>query len=243
MAEQSPPLALCLFDDFELVAGEDDVEMPGPAQRCVAYLAIHDGLITRCRIANDLWPDVPLATGLTRLRDAVYRIRQVTPTLLQQRGHRLSIADGVRVDIRQMMGLAAAVINAEVSASGVKIPDLTPRDVLPMWDEPWLEALRQEVGLTCARALEYLAHDRIDAERFNDAEQACRLVIAAEPFRESAHLLLAQVHIAEGNPALALRTVQDYERRVLRDLGCAPSRAVQYVERSIRESTLPQYAG
>lgn len=230
-------LAISLFDDFELVCGDEAVELAGSAQRVVAYLATSPGTVSRCRIVGDVWPDLALPAGLTRLRDAVYRIRTATPELLSTNGHRLSINAGVDIDVARMIRNAEGVVNGNLSASRISVADLAPRDILPTWDEPWLETLRLALAVTCARALEYLAHDRIDQTRFHDAERACRLVISAEPYRESAHLLLAQVFIAEGNPALALCAMQDYERRLLQDLGCAPGRAVAYVERSIREST------
>ncbi|MGB3258904.1 MAG: BTAD domain-containing putative transcriptional regulator [Ornithinimicrobium sp.] len=237
MTAPATMLAISLFDDFEVVCAAGEVDLAGSAQRVVAYLATSPGPVSRCRIVRDLWSDLALPTGLARLRDAVYRIRAATPELVSATGHRLAISAGVQIDVARMIANAEGVVDRSRAAADISVADLAPRDILPTWDEPWLEGTRQALTLTCARALEYLAHDRIDASLFHDAEQACRLVIRAEPYRESAYLLLAQVFIAEGNPALALCAVQDYERRLLRDLGCAPGRAVAYVERSIREAT------
>lgn len=237
MTAPATALAISLFDDFELVRAGEEVDLAGQAQRVVAYLATSQGPVSRCRIVKDLWSDLALPTGLARLRDAVYRIRAVAPELLSATGHRLAIHVGVTIDVARMIAAAERVVDGSQAAADIAVVDLAPRDILPTWDEPWLETTRQALAVTCARALEYLAHDRIDASRFHDAEQACRLVIKAEPYRESAYLLLAQVFIAEGNPALALRAVQDYERRLHQDLGCAPGRAVAYVERSIRKAT------
>ncbi|MEO5982938.1 MAG: BTAD domain-containing putative transcriptional regulator [Pedococcus sp.] len=236
MDQHAPSVTVRLCDEFELAVGDRDVDVSGPAQRVIAALAVHDTPVTRCRIVADLWPDLARAEGLTRLRDAVYRIRQATPPLLRSTGHRLSIAPGVDVDVLQVLRQAREIVNSNVPEFRVSVSDLAPRQVLSSWDEPWLTPLRQDLSQTCVRALEYLAHDRIDQARFHDAEMACRLVIDAEPYRESAHALLAQVFIAEGNPALALRTVQDFEHRMMQELGLSPGRAVQYVERSIRES-------
>ncbi len=243
MSQPTPMASVALIDEFEVTVAGRVFDLSGPAQRLVAYVAVHDGPVNRRRIVADLWPDLPTATGLTRLRDALYRVRQAAPTLLNSTGHRVSISESVDIDAGCLLRRARGVLDGRMSVARMNISDVAPRELLPTWDDCWLASLRKDLALTCARALEYLAHDRIDQTRFHDAETACRLVIEAEPYRESAHMLLAQVFIAEGNPALALCAVQDYERRMLHELGLTPGRAVEYVERSIRESASAPYVG
>jgi DNA-binding SARP family transcriptional activator len=57
-----------------------------------------------------------------------------------------------------------------------------------------------------------------------DAALAAGLAaVSCDPLRESAHRRLAQVHIAEGNFAEALRQYQTYRRLARTELGLPPS--------------------
>jgi DNA-binding SARP family transcriptional activator len=50
---------------------------------------------------------------------------------------------------------------------------------------------------------------------------------AAEPLRESAHRLLIQVHLAEGNVAEAVRQYELYRGLLATELGIEPSLAIK----------------
>jgi DNA-binding SARP family transcriptional activator len=47
--------------------------------------------------------------------------------------------------------------------------------------------------------------------------------VAAEPLRESAHRALIRIHLAEGNPAEAIRQYRLYRRLAFDGLGITPS--------------------
>ena len=53
------------------------------------------------------------------------------------------------------------------------------------------------------------------------------LALLAEPLRESAHRHVLEAHLAEGNPAEALRHDEGYRRLLRHELGLAPSPAIR----------------
>src|SRR5919206_580263 len=61
------------------------------------------------------------------------------------------------------------------------------------------------------------------------AEQEARTLIAAAPFRESAHRLLMEVHEAAGNPPEALRAFEDLRTLLREELGTSPGAAAMAV--------------
>lgn len=237
--------SLSLLDAFRLEVEARPVDVPRPAQRLLAYLAVRSSAVCRERVAGDLWPDLEPSDALARLRDALYRLRQAGPGLVDSPGMWLSLGDHVRLDLRRTWRRARTVLAAEDIQPRVTLADLAPRQVLPSWDESWLAAPRHDLWLTCVRAVECMAQDRADEGCFLDAEVACRLVIDAEPYRESAYLLLADVYLAEGNPGQAWVVVRDYQARMRSELGLDVGPAVAFVQRSIhrRASGLSESVG
>jgi DNA-binding SARP family transcriptional activator len=59
------------------------------------------------------------------------------------------------------------------------------------------------------------------------ALQAGLTAVSAEPLRESAHRRVVEVHLAEGNPAEALRQYQSYRQLLRAELGLIPSPAIR----------------
>ena len=60
-------LRLQLLDSFELTHGDRRLDLPLPAQRLLAFLALHDQPMLRGYVAGALW----LARQLTRLRQHI----------------------------------------------------------------------------------------------------------------------------------------------------------------------------
>ena len=59
-------------------------------------------------------------------------------------------------------------------------------------------------------ALEALGRTLINVRRFSDAIDAALAAVAAEPLRESAHVVLIEAHLAEGNVSEAVRQLERF---------------------------------
>jgi len=104
------------------------------------------------------------------------------------------------------------------------------RELLPHWSDDWLILERERWDQLRLHTLESLAQQLRTAGRYLPALQTALAAIAIEPIRETAHRIVIEVHIAEGNVASALKHYQHYRAILQRELGVGPSqRMVQLV--------------
>ena len=74
-------------------------------------------------------------------------------------------------------------------------------ELLPHWYDDWVVIERERFRQLRLHALDALCESLAAAGRYAAAVEAGRASVAAEPLRESAHRLLIQAHLAEGNRA------------------------------------------
>lgn len=225
---------LQLLGDFEVRCAGEPIELHRVSQRVVSFVAIHQRRVNRSAVAAALWPDLSPAAGRGRVRDVVYKIKCAVPGLVRADSQRIELLDGVRVDFEAAEQQATLLLEPAAQAPDGPSMNLFCRDLLAGWDEEWLVGEQQSFAMLRLRALERLAGQRLAAARFHDAELACRSVIHAEPYRETAHLLLAQVYVSEGNAGQALRTLGDFQRRLKGDLGLGASDGMRHLAQAIR---------
>lgn len=216
-----PQLQLQLLDSFELTDQRKPVQVPRPAQRLLAYLALRARPVGRRAAAAALWDDLSEQQGLARLRSTLWRLPTVAGNqLVLTAQSRLSLASEIQVDVRQAQD--------ESHLDQLDLGRLSS-DVLPDWEEDWVGVERERFRQVRLHLLERLAQRASERRHYDRALQAALTAVAGDPLRESAHRQVMTIHLAEQNPAEALR---QYEacRRVLRaELGLAPSPATRAV--------------
>ena len=144
--------------------------------------------------------------------------------MIREENRRLALASEVDVDTVEMADLTQSLILEPVPPALDRVPDLVRADaILPGWDEEWLIVERERYRMTRLRALERSAEALLAADDYVGALEAALASVDAEPYRETAHRLVIQVHIAEGNHAQAIRAYQAYRSLVTDELGIAPS--------------------
>jgi DNA-binding SARP family transcriptional activator len=206
---------LSLLNAFDLRHRDESVQVPLPAQRLLAYLALQRRPVQRRSTAAALWADLDDRTAGARLRSTLWRLPALGGRrLVHAAAGRMQLGGHVEVDVR--------VAQDDDRADELGLSHLCG-DVLTDWEEPWVDAERERFRQLRLHRLEQMS-DRAQREgRFSEALQAALAAVAAEPLRESAHRRVMQVHLAEDNPAEALRQY-DLVRRLLRDeLGLAPA--------------------
>ena len=214
-------LHLQLLDSFELSDQRRPVQVPRPAQRLLAYLALRARPVGRRAAAAALWADLSEQQSLARLRSTLWRLPTVAGNqLVLTRQSRLSLAPEVQVDVQ---------LAQQESQLDELALDRLSSDVLPDWEEDWVGVERERFRQVRLHLLERLAQRASERRHYDRALQAALTAVASDPLRESAHRQVMTIHLAEQNPAEALR---QYEacRRVLRtELGLAPSPATRAV--------------
>ncbi|HEV7652533.1 MAG TPA: BTAD domain-containing putative transcriptional regulator [Actinophytocola sp.] len=221
-----PSISVRLLDGFELQVDDQDVPITPSLQRLLAYLALHDGPVTRTALAAALWPDVPERRASACLRSALWRLVKPPHPLVETGQNRLRIGPHVRVDIAAVRRYAAELAGTgqhpPAPSSPVPVAWLSA-ELLPGWTDHWVESERAWFREQCLRALEALSERfRVRGDHFHALETAMAAV-RGDPLRESAHRRLIQLHLADGNPAAALRQFTAYRSLLRAELGVSPS--------------------
>ncbi len=226
--------------------------LPGRQGRLLfAYLLLNrDRDCGRPELIDLLWPEQPPAAADTALSALLSKLRKALGDGALAGRSELRFVPGADIDVDlELAARAAARAESAVDAHDWAEAAASSRDALgvdlqtflPDCDGPWLNELRRELESIRLRALEALGEAclRQGGRELGAAEQAARAVIAAAPFRESAHRLLMEVHEAAGNPAEALRAFEEL-RILLRDeLGTTPGQAAMIVHDRVLRGEAP----
>lgn len=221
---------ISLLGGFRLTRVERPTRLPRGAQRVLAYAALHAAPAPRRRVAGTLWPDTSDPKSLTSLRSALLRLHQAgipleitRDTIGLDHRVRLDVTDLVEVSLRPEA--ADDVLARELAQAGELLPD---------WDEEWLEPERERYRQLRLHLLEDLCERAAADGRYGDAIEFCLAAVAEAPLRESAQRTLIAVHIAEGNRAEAIRQFHIYEEALSRELGLRASPDIERLIDSTR---------
>jgi DNA-binding SARP family transcriptional activator len=227
-------MTLALLDVFELRFGGETIPLPPSAQRLLALLALHERPLLRPFVAGTLWPETPEDRASANLRSSLWRLNRPGGRVVEATNLQLTLARDVRVDVRETIALAHRLLTGKDGPDG---GDLTvdlgrsglTGELLPDWYDDWVLIERERLRQLNLHALEALGSRQLAANRLGEALETALAAIAMEPLRESAHRLLIDVHLAEGNASEALRQFE-FCRRILREqLGLAPSPQLQHL--------------
>ena len=230
---QAPPLAeyaalhVELLQHFQVTSDGLSLALGRSGERLVAYLALEDRSLARDHIAGALWLDTSQVRAAANLRRALSLARRRAPGLIRSTAHRLSLASGVGVDVRAQRRLTEAIISGERATVNAGELRLLRGDLLPDWDEPWLVASRQEL-----RQLRLISLEAVAAAHLGEGRPASALAVALrvaceEPLRESAHRLVVEAHLAQGNWAEAARHYMSYRTLLWTELGLRPGSGME----------------
>jgi DNA-binding SARP family transcriptional activator len=191
-----------LLGGFDLWwSGSLQIGIPRASQRLLAFLAIRGGVTSRAAVAGTLWPDATENHAYSNLRSALARLERTCRKMLQASKLELGLAEGVTVDIRHAQTLARRLLDPGVTPeqsdlSSAAVVALSG-DLLPGWYDDWV---------------------LVEAEDWRQLR-----LHALEPLRESAHAVLIQVHLAEGNQSEAVREFTRYRALLHAELGLEPT--------------------
>lgn len=226
---REPPLVhqpgratLCVLDRFNLFVAGASINLPVQAQKVIAFLALHDGPQPRERVAERLWPDADLKRCLASLRTVLWRVRQASPDAV--RAHRGSVGLGpsVTVDVHESKNVVRRILNGHAVEPEYAVP-LLSRGLLPDWDDTWVLPEQERIQQMHVYCLETLSRRLAGQECYAYAMQAAKAATSIEPLRESALRAVIDVHLAEGNRAMARRVYEDFRRALHLEMGIEPS--------------------
>jgi SARP family transcriptional regulator, regulator of embCAB operon len=217
-----------VLDGFQLWrSGIEQVGIPRASQRLLALLAIRGGVTNRAAVAGTLWPDATEIQACSNLRSALARLDLSCRKMLQVSKLELGLAKDVTVDIcyaqrlaRRLLDPAVTLEQSDLSSAAIVI---LSGDLLPGWYDDWVLVKAEDWRQLRLHALETLAGRLTAVDCWGQAADAARAAVRAEPLRESAHAVLIQVHLAEGNQSEAVRQFIRYRALLHAELGLEPT--------------------
>jgi DNA-binding SARP family transcriptional activator len=217
------PVSLHLLDGFELRAGDSRLDVPAPARRLLAYLAVRRRPLGRAHVAGVLWPDTTDSRAKALLRTAVWRLQSVAPDTVVVTPTTIAIAPHVAIDIALMERTASALRSGDPSLDPADVePSRLAGELLPeLWDD-WTVFERERLRQTSIHALELLSQRLTDGGDHGRAVLAALTAVEMEPLRETANRRLVLAHLAEGNVAEAARSYRRYAGVLKDELGIEP---------------------
>jgi len=215
---------LRVLGDFALRDRHDTVAVGSGAERLLAYLAVRTGPVPRVDAAGALWGLSTAERASSNLRAVLSRLpRPGGRPLVAATGRHLRLADDVTVDLASARAVIERVRAGDAAGVPATAETALSDDLLPGWDEDWLVVEREHHRQRRLHALEALSAALRRERRYDEALCAALAAVAGEPLRESSHRRVIEVHLAEGNPAEALRQYERYRRLVRDELGLAPT--------------------
>jgi hypothetical protein len=122
------------------------------------------------------------------LRQAIYQARRSGCELIGVTRHALWLSHAVNVDLGRALGH-----DWQTAGDGGKLDvALFSDDLLPDWSDSWLAVPRMKFRLLRLDILESIMESSLRVGRRLTAIEIARLIVAAEPSRQSAQALLAE---------------------------------------------------
>ena len=193
------------------------LSLPPPVGRLLAFLAVRPGPRDREAVAAHLWPCTAGPAARANLRTAVWALRKAVgaEALIASRTAIGLRPEAVTVDLADCRRRAAA---GDVAAAAA----LCNGELLPGYADDWAEAARRQLRAELAEAL---GARSASAERDGDAAAAARwsrLRCDLDPLDEAAHADLVRQLAAAGDRAGALVAGREVTARLQEELGVRP---------------------
>lgn len=214
-------IGLQLFGSFRLTIDSVAVDLSPARQRLVALLAIM-GRMSRNRACALLWPDMDEERARHNLRSSIWRTTAAADGLLACTHAAVGLAGKVDVDVHRFTRAAQ-----ELTRSSAELP-ADPgyeSDLLPDWDDDWLDVPRERLRMLRLHVLERNAEALNRVGEHGLALDQALAAVHADPLRESAHRIVIGIHLAAGNRVQARDALDTCRQILAQDAGVEPSPA------------------
>jgi DNA-binding SARP family transcriptional activator len=199
--------------------------IPDCGVRLLVWLALRRSRVDRTVAAGTLWPVVDDRRAVGNLRSALWRLRGAGLELVESTNTTLCLRSDVVVDVHVAADWAQRVIAAEAGDDDIRIVPWFADAVglLAGWDDDWAMFERERLRHRTLHAFEQLSRLLCTAGRCAEGVRAARIVVDADPLRESAQCALIEAHLAAGEIGKSRRVLQTYTDLHRRVFGVEPS--------------------
>lgn len=214
---------ITLLGQFGMTIDGSPVDLPFTTKRVVAAVAL-GGNHGRSRLAGQLWPDSSEERARASLRSAIWQVRQSAPDLLSGATGSVQLTNDVYVDALHLAKAAhRAMGGAPIDPTDRVLRRLCERELLPDWNDEWLDSERDRYQTMRLHVLEALASSSAERRLFGLAIDSALAALRVDPLRETAHRALIRAHLAEGNVGAGLRAYRECVDVLEKEFGIAPS--------------------
>jgi DNA-binding SARP family transcriptional activator len=229
-----------LFGSFRLTVDGSQVPLALGVQRLLAALTLRERM-SRTRLAAMLWPQTTQEQSQANLRKAFWRLHRALPrhALVVGIGRGVALT-GVDSDVGVLVSAVHQRLAPLADGSGVPagveggVPGAAALEelihpeaveLLPDWDDPWLDVDRERLRQLRLHLLEEWAVRLTEQGDYGLALEVALCALRTDALRESAHRAVIKVHRAEGNVEEARRAFATCSAVLTREIGVAPSEA------------------
>ncbi|HQZ36414.1 MAG TPA: bacterial transcriptional activator domain-containing protein, partial [Ilumatobacteraceae bacterium] len=204
-------LRIVLLGSFAVIDGvELRTPAPGNPATLVKLLALR-GMQTTEQTIDALWPDADVATGRSRLRNLLNRLRGQSGEVVVRNGEALELAPGVTTDVAQFEAGVTAAFDAPAAeraglarlALGAYSGDLLPGDAY----EDWAAGPRERLRRRYLSLVDIVAAESFDRGDVDEGVRLLELGIEREPLEERRYLIGARALLAAGRRTTAREMV------------------------------------
>jgi len=197
-----------------------------------AYLLVHRGRnVSRARILEDMFPDMPLKNAEVYLNTAAYQLRKA----LSQHGCKeaiLSTPEQYRVDLSQMdvdfiqfeQGIEKlSSIEPGEEEAAVELEKRFAGELFEDKSYMWVTAERSRLVLVYDSFAKLLVNRLLNREQYREAARIARRLVSHNEFDEECNLLLLTALGAMGDRQSLHSSYERYSQLLLQELGLQPS--------------------
>ena len=223
-AETLPDQELRLLGGPYVVDGSRRMAVPEGSKRLLVFIALHQGRVDRRQTAGVLWPHGDDERAAGNLRSALWRLKGAGINVIRADKCALWLDPHVTFDVRDIDRWAGRIIEGTAVPEELRMPrwSVDAVDLLPGWYDDWVIYERERLRQRLLHAMEALSRVLVKSRLFAQAIEVALEGVRIEPLRESAHRVLLEAHLAEGNVCEARRIYEQYSELVRRELGVSP---------------------
>lgn len=217
---------LCLLGGPYVQFQRRRLSIPEGSKRLLVFVALHGGRVDRRYAAGMLWPDGDDDRASGNLRSALWRLKGAGIDALEADKVALALRADTEVDLDLLCAWTNRMINGTATAADLRVTPhtLETTDLLPGWYDDWVIFERERLRQRLLHALEALSRRLCELQRWSEAVEVAMTAVNMEPLRESAQLVLAEAHLAEGNVVEVVRCFNSYKQLLELELGVSPGR-------------------
>jgi DNA-binding SARP family transcriptional activator len=202
-----PAAILQLLGGFSLtVGGVDRTPQPGHPATLVKLLSLRPTMTVESAI-DQLWPEADVATGRSRLRNLMNRLKERAGPIVVRDGETLRLDESATVDATAFDEATTMALSAPADervgrarhALALYTGELLPGDLY----EDWATLARARLQRRFVSLADLVAADSIARGNLDEAARLLDLGIAAEPLDESRALQLCELLTEQGRLSMA----------------------------------------